>query len=490
MPAALLTVETARHAACWPNTKPREAGQARAPVVWPAGGCTPTLLATVAWLVASSAQAEVDPAASVSAVGSVTTTTTGTGTTPSSTAQLTGELRLHWDGRRANANGVLARAQTLLPSVNASTPNNLLAEAELRFAKPIQLSGVPVALAASTLAWQQQTAGGAAASKARFNELNASAELDFASITAGKKVLGWDVGYGFRPNDVVQQELRRNLLAVMPEGRPLIELEHFAGDTAATLVWVNPQRLNTHEANSRGAGESALAARFYQRQGAADWFAFGRLGTHTGASLGAALAWVASDSLELHASMRLLQRHDGWATTAGADSRVLASNPWQQTTLGAANQGLLGAQWTGAQQQSLLVEYWHDGNTLSDAQWRAWAQRNLGLMANPTGLAAPGAPASARGGNLAWQATPFDAVSLRRDNVLLRASWQPERWTLSFDALIQPADRGCISTAALQWQGERWRFNASLRHHGGPASALVRQLPLRQQALLAATASF
>ncbi len=46
-----------------------------------------------------------------------------------------------------------------------------------------------------------------------------------------------------------------------------------------------------------------------QRSGAADWHAFARLGRHTGASLGGALAWVATDSLAVHASLRRLQRH-------------------------------------------------------------------------------------------------------------------------------------------------------------------------------------
>ena len=31
--------------------------------------------------------------------------------------------------------------------------------------------------------------------------------------TAGRKVVGWDVGYGFRPNDLVQQEQRRTLVS-------------------------------------------------------------------------------------------------------------------------------------------------------------------------------------------------------------------------------------------------------------------------------------
>mgnify|MGYP000585430599 CR=1 FL=1 len=40
---------------------------------------------------------------------------------------------------------------------------------------------------------------------------------------AGRKVVSWDVGFGFRPNDLVQQEARRaSLLPSALQGRPLL----------------------------------------------------------------------------------------------------------------------------------------------------------------------------------------------------------------------------------------------------------------------------
>ena len=52
------------------------------------------------------------------------------------------------------------------------------------------------------------------------------------------------------------------------------------------------------------------------------------------------------------------------------------------------------------------------------------------------------------------------------------------------------ANRGRVLTAALQWKGDQWRVDASLRVFGGPAGALYAQLPLRRVALLALTRSF
>jgi hypothetical protein len=234
----------------------------------------------------------------------------------------------------------------------------------------------------------------------------------------------------------------------------------------------------------RGAGESALAARWYQRRGGLDLHGFGRWGQHTGASAGAALAWVVTDELELHASARALQRRDGWTIDGAAAGGLVATNPWRQATLGGASQWLLGASWAGTLQQSLLVEWWRDGSALSDAAWTNWVTRNQALTA------LQGPPAIAIAGNLAWQATPFAASSLRRDNLFLRAAWQPDHWLFSVDALVTPRDRGCILTAALQWQGDRIRVNAALRAYGGPGTALLAQLPQRRVGLVAASWAF
>ena len=99
--------------------------------------------------------------------------------------------------------------------------------------------------------------------------------------------------------------------------------ERFDADTAWSVVWVNP----TQQAFATGAQEAALAARAYWHSGAVDWHVFARQGERSGASLGIAASWVASDALELHASVR-------------------------------GDQQLIGGTWTNAQQISLLVEAW------------------------------------------------------------------------------------------------------------------------------------
>lgn len=375
--------------------------------------------------------------------------------------------------------GPLALARALEPGLVPASPDSVSTEVEARHTLRFRVGSQPVAVGLNGAARHQHARGGGSHTEAWLNELHAGTDVGAWSFTAGKRVLGWDVGYGFRPNDMVQQELRRSLISVTPEGRPLLMAETFGADTAGALVWVNPQHLNTPAAKAGGGQESALAARAYGRAGSADWHAFARLGRHTRASVGAAVAWVATDELELHASARRLQRHESWRSATPLPGTLSLVSPWSVQTQGASSQWLIGLNWTGEQQQGVLLEIWHDGTVLPNAEWRRWTAHNLALVGSP-------APALARAGNLAWQATPFSQANVRQDNVFLRLSWQPGAWQMTVDALYHPADRGVVSTAALTWQGNHWKLGASLRHLGGAPQSVVAQLPQRRQWVLTA----
>lgn len=386
------------------------------------------------------------------------------------------ELRLLASHPSANGRGPLAAAEALQPGIAPAPADSLAAELDLRAHWR--------ALTADLWLAQSRARGGRTSEASRVNELYADAELAGWQWSAGKKIVSWDVGYGFRPNDVVEQEVRRTLLSTTPQGRPLLQAERFGAEDAWSLVWVQPQRWDDAAAGQRGADEAALAARGYWRHGALDLHVFARHGRHTAASVGAAFAWVAGDALELHASTRVMQRHDRWRIDPGAGNSPATGNPWALASGGGAAQWLLGASWSGAAQQSVLVEAWYDGTAPSAAQWRGWNARNAALL----GLA--GQASAAAAGNLAWQAEPLAGPGLQRDNVFVRLAWQPEAWTLSLDALYHPADGGLMLTAGLAWQGDRWRLNAAWRTQRGPGDAVLAQLPLRQLLVLAATRSF
>lgn len=107
--------------------------------------------------------------------------------------------------------------------------------------------------------------------------------------------------------------------------------------------------------------------------------------------------------------------------------------------------------------------------------------------------ATPGLPAAARTGaaaHLAWQTTPLAGQNLRRRNLYLRATWQPEAWTLAADRLVTPSDAGHAAGLSARWQGDRISIELAWRRYGGPADALYRQLPSRQVGTLTGSWSF
>jgi hypothetical protein len=338
--------------------------------------------------------------------------------------------------------------------------------------------------AVATLRQQRPYGGGA--SKAWFNELQASGGSDNWQFSAGRKIVGWDVGYAWRPNDVVQQEARRTLLSTTPAGRPLLMAEHYTADVAWSAVWVNPGASRQR----RGGSEPALALRAYRQAGAVDWHGFARWGVRTRGSLGAAAAWVASDALELHASARWVDDTDVLAPAAGSDAAagtLLTRSPWQPAQARRAGQWLVGGTWTHASQLSLLAEAWWDGTAPSPDQWRKWRGRNLALAS----LAGTPAPMAAVAGNLRWQADAFGAAgNLQRANLYARASWTRDAWKPELDVLLHPSDRGALWTAALGWQGDRWRLDTGWRQAAGPARSVLMRLPTRRMAWLAATWAF
>lgn len=169
----------------------------------------------------------------------------------------------------------------------------------------------------------------------RANELSYDRALGSGFLTVGKKVMGWDVGYAFRPLDVVQREDRRALNPLAQEGVPLLAWEHFGADSATTVVWANPARGRTDSAG-RQRDDEAIAMRHYRQRGSRDEYAVLRMSQRNGIEAGASFSQVAGDGLEVHASALWQQRpaHGGKA--------------------------LAGFTWTTESKLSIIGEAWTD----------------------------------------------------------------------------------------------------------------------------------
>ena len=409
------------------------------------------------------------PALALAAVLEVTTLR------PAVAGEFSASLRSHGLARQTANTGPLAQAHALYGGIAFEQPSE--GAAQLQMQGSTQWAGLQ--WHADVLAQAQRPEGGPGHTQAAVLEAYAAGQAGAWQWTAGRKVVGWDVGYGFRPNDLVQQEQRRTLVSQPLQGRPVLMAEQFGAESAWSLVAVNP----TTGRDATGAGESALAARWYQRLGSADAYAFARWGRRTQGSVGAAWSWVASDALELHASLRHLARHDTWQDASASAGALASASPWRALTAGAAQQLLLGGTWTSERQVSVLLEAWHDGTAPSRGQWKRWVNRNAALQH----LGAVGAPALAVAANLAWQTQAFSASpSLHRQNLFARLAWTTGPWESALDMLYHPADGGRLLTASLAWKGDRLRLEGGLRVSAGPGTAVVRQLPVQRQAFVQA----
>jgi hypothetical protein len=387
---------------------------------------------------------------------------------------------VEWNGK---VRGLLTQTQT-----NPNSPNSLLSkQAILQTTSTLEgeLNVQARYFTSKATVQEQKTGDGKLQNKAWFNEFYVTSGDGAWQLSAGKKILDWDVAYAFRPNDMVQQEQRRKLTNTTPVGKNMIAADYFTADFAATLVWVNPLK-STNSNQVLTDEEQALVARTYYRWHGIDLYGFARQGGQTGASVGAALAWVATDALELHASARYVAKSR--KPVLNVQSVVLNQRfPWNYEQEKNLTQALIGATWTTEEQHSFILEAWWDGTALSSQQWRKWTVRNqdLSLIAltpkNQYLLAA----------NLGWQNVAFaSATNLRRKNVFARWAWQQAVWQPALDIIWTPEDKGRIVTASLGWQGDRVHIDGGVRWYGGPKTAIIGQLSTSQSAYVTANWGF
>lgn len=244
------------------------------------------------------------------------------------------------------------------------------------------------------------------------NELSFERALGGGFVSIGKKVMSWDVGYAFRPLDVVQQEDRRALYPSPLAGVPMLAWETFGESSALTVVLSNPGRRLAGQPRDDGS----VAARLYRHIGTVDQYAVLRVSERNGVEGGVSFSDVRGEGLELHGSVLLQQRHDTWLGTR-----------WQGQ--GGGGKALGGMTWTTEGKFSLLAEAWLDRTAL------------------------PG----------------------QERNVLLHGSQDFGDLILSADMLWQPRTGDRIPGLSLSWTRSPWAMNLSVRRYGGMAGIVTRR---------------
>ena len=303
--------------------------------------------------------------------------------------------------------------------------------------------------------------------------------------SAGKKILSYDVGYGFRPLDFLQREARLLVLPPALEGVNSVALERFSAERAVGLIVANPG--NGREPDPKDDGSAA--ARYYQRAGSTDLHATARYSERFRLEAGAAFSAVPHESLELHGSALYQQRSERTVPTTSGNL-LDPANALQTESLKSAGKALAGFTWTLESGWSLLGEAWYDESAPGANDWQrlaaqARARNALALV--------PGVPAAAVAGSLAASTRMFQLPSLSRRAALARIAWTDQGahgWSASLDALRSLDDGGYTVTAAIAWESDKLRLDAGVRTFGGRPESAFGLLPERGLVFVGATFSF
>jgi hypothetical protein len=312
------------------------------------------------------------------------------------------------------------------------------------------------------------------------------AYVDFSAggerFSVGKKVLSADVGYAFRPIDVLQRESRLQMMPPQLEGIPSLSWDNFSTDGAWSLVIANPG----HQWRGEAREDGSVALKLYRRIATADFHGVLRSSNRYGLEAGAAASVVPSDALEIHASLMVQRRGERrvpLADSVSVASLLAADSALVTEAIDSPRKALLGGTWTTEGGFSVLGEFWWDGTAPTSSDWQR-LRRQAAQRAALLGLL--GVPAAAVAGATAASTRMFDQGNFAQRGMLTRLAWSDPggRVSASADLLKSLGDGGWTATAAFAWQGEKLRIDAGLRRYGGPADSAYRLLPERAAAFV------
>ncbi len=350
------------------------------------------------------------------------------------------------------------------------------------------------------------TASGKEGAKPETKFLAHEAYVDFSlggeRFSAGRKVLSGDVGYAFRPLDVLQRESRLQLAPPPLTGIPMIAWDNFGADSAWSLILANPGHGPGNAGSTAAArDDSSLALRLFRRvpQGdflwgvaSADFHGVARSSARNGLELGAGFAAVPNEAVELHGSLLLQQRGERrvpLAAGAGTAQLLDAGRALQVESHGRVGKALLGATWTAESGLSAMGELWWDGSANSADDWR---RLRANAVARNALRGLPGVPAAAVAGASAASTRLFEQGNLARRGLLARLAWtEPAgKWSAAADWLASLDDGGRNLTLSASYAADKWRLDAGLRAYGGKPDSAFGLLPERRAAFVTLSVSY
>lgn len=303
--------------------------------------------------------------------------------------------------------------------------------------------------------------------KLELNELFYETSWSDWEISLGKKRLGWGVGYGFRPLDLLQQEPRRTVQPPRLDGIASVILEKFSDTSSWSLIYANDiQWQGLDIIDTRHAG----ALRWYQSLEQWDLLAITYLGEGGELAIGGGFSRVLGDAWKIHTEWVYRRDYAQWHNSLLDSGEIIAiSNPMYQQSQRGALQTVVGLYWTGTSGLNLLVEYGYDGTAYRTADWQ-----NLFDLTQQQHhwLNVPNLPSAAVIANLNASRQAYTAPNLLRDNLLLRLAYDGTNHDPAIEWLLTPADGGSVLTLLLESEiGNHQSLRLGVRGYLGPTDS-------------------
>jgi hypothetical protein len=286
-------------------------------------------------------------------------------------------------------------------------------------------------------------------------------------ISLGKKRLGWGVGYGFRPLDLLQQEPRRTVQPPLLNGIPSLILEKFSDTSSLSLIYANDiQWQGLDIIDTRHAG----ALRWYQSLEQWDLLAITYLGESGELAMGGGFSRVLGEAWKIHTEWVYRRDYAQWHNALlDSGEMIAASDPMYQQSQRGAMQSVVGLNWTNASGLNLLVEYGYDGTAYRTEDWQnllnlTQQQHHLLKVSN--------LPLNAVAANLTASRRAYTAPNLLRDNLLLRLAYDGTRHDPAIEWLLTPTDGGSVLTLLLESEiGNHQSLRFGIRGYLGPTDS-------------------
>ena len=281
-------------------------------------------------------------------------------------------------------------------------------------------------------------------------------------ISLGKKRLGWGVGYGFRPLDLLQREPRRMVQPPLLDGIPSIILERFSDTGSTSLIYTNDiQWQGTAIIDTRSAG----TLRWYQSLGEWDLLAITSWGEGGELASGGGFSRVLGEAWKIYTEWLYRRDYQQWHN-AWLDSSESSAPLYQQSYRG-ARQSVVGLYWTGASGLNGLIEYGYDGTAYRTQDWQA-----LFDLTQPQRNQLNTLPVAAVAANLNASRQAYTAPNLLRDNLLLRLAYDGTHHDPAIEWLLTPADGGSVLTLLLESEiGNHQLLRLGVRNYLGPSDS-------------------